>query len=107
MKDSLIEKRRARAYEIWEQEGKPEGKEAEHWAQASREISDDGSEGPDAASFDAAPAQTSPAVQSLKKTRKTKTGSRDELQEGLEDSFPASDPVAATNTSVAGGTSNE
>ncbi|WP_173931862.1 DUF2934 domain-containing protein [Chelativorans sp. Marseille-P2723] len=32
------EKIRQRAYEIWEAEGRPEGREAEHWARASQEI---------------------------------------------------------------------
>jgi len=27
-----------RAYQLWEQEGKPEGRESEHWEQACREI---------------------------------------------------------------------
>lgn len=30
---------RARAYEIWEQEGKPHGRNADHWAQAEHELS--------------------------------------------------------------------
>lgn len=29
---------RARAYEIWESEGRPDGKEGEHWERAAREI---------------------------------------------------------------------
>lgn len=29
---------RARAYEIWEREGRPEGREHRHWDQARREI---------------------------------------------------------------------
>ena len=29
---------RLRAYEIWEREGRPEGSEHRHWAQALREI---------------------------------------------------------------------
>ncbi|MDM9625338.1 DUF2934 domain-containing protein [Rhizobium sp. S152] len=33
---------RARAYEIWEQEGKPQGRDGEHWAQAEHEISHSG-----------------------------------------------------------------
>jgi hypothetical protein len=32
------ERTRLRAHEIWEREGRPEGKEAEHWERASREI---------------------------------------------------------------------
>ena len=33
---------RQRAYEIWEQEGRPDGREDEHWAQALREIEAEG-----------------------------------------------------------------
>jgi len=29
---------RRRAYEIWERDGRPEGREAEHWRQAAQEI---------------------------------------------------------------------
>jgi hypothetical protein len=29
---------RRRALRIWEEEGKPDGKDAEHWAQAEREF---------------------------------------------------------------------
>lgn len=32
---------RQRAYEIWEQEGRPEGRHAEHWEQACRECERD------------------------------------------------------------------
>lgn len=31
---------RARAYAIWQQKGEPEGRDAEHWAQAERELAD-------------------------------------------------------------------
>jgi len=31
-----------RAYQLWEQEGKPEGRESEHWGQACREIEAEG-----------------------------------------------------------------
>ncbi|WP_142849699.1 DUF2934 domain-containing protein [Telmatospirillum sp. J64-1] len=34
-----MEQVRRRAYEIWEAEGRPEGKEFDHWAQAERELS--------------------------------------------------------------------
>jgi hypothetical protein len=29
---------RARAHQLWEQEGRPSGREIDHWEQASREI---------------------------------------------------------------------
>ena len=38
------EKIRRRAYEIWEAEGKPEGREQEHWERAAREIEQETSE---------------------------------------------------------------
>lgn len=36
------ERVRQRAYELWEQQGKPEGYEVEHWEQACREIGAEG-----------------------------------------------------------------
>lgn len=33
---------RHRAYEIWEAEGRPEGREAQHWAQARDELGESG-----------------------------------------------------------------
>jgi hypothetical protein len=34
----VAERIRQRAYEIWEREGRPEGREQAHWEQAEREI---------------------------------------------------------------------
>lgn len=48
---------RERAYAIWEEEGRPEGREREHWARASREI--EAEESPGALSNDSA-APTAP-----------------------------------------------
>lgn len=44
----------------------------------------------------------SPAVRSLHKeqARQASAGAKGKLQNGLEDTFPASDPVSATNTST-------
>lgn len=33
---------RARAHQLWEQEGRPHGRDADHWAQASREVDAEG-----------------------------------------------------------------
>lgn len=33
---------RRRAYELWEREGRPEGRDREHWEQARREIKAEG-----------------------------------------------------------------
>lgn len=46
--------------------------------------------------------RSSPAVESLKQEQR-KRRSKTELEEGLEQTFPASDPVAATITSVPAG----
>ena len=35
---------RQRAHEIWEAEGRPEGRDQEHWERASREIASEASE---------------------------------------------------------------
>ena len=53
---------RQRAYEIWEQEGRPDGRQDEHWAQACREIeTDDPALSPASAAFeDASPTVTAP-----------------------------------------------
>ena len=44
----------------------------------------------------------SPAVTSLKKEQanQSTTSPEEQLQKGLEDSFPASDPVSATSTAI-------
>lgn len=52
-------------------------------------------------------AQKSPAVKSLEREKRTQEKRGDtleeELEEGLEDSFPASDPVSVTSSSIPGG----
>ena len=49
-----------------------------------------------------APAPESPAARSFRKERDARHGVS-ELEEGLEDTFPASDPVSATTTVTPGG----
>jgi hypothetical protein len=41
MNDDREERIRARAHEIWENAGRPEGLDKEHWEQASREIDEE------------------------------------------------------------------
>lgn len=50
------------------------------------------------------PKNESPAVSSLKreKAEQEKASKDDQLEEGLEDTFPASDPVSITQPSVVG-----
>ncbi|PWJ81022.1 hypothetical protein C7441_111143 [Pseudaminobacter salicylatoxidans] len=51
------------------------------------------------------PAKKSPAVRSLEREQRKQAKDEDEqkLEEGLEDTFPASDPVSVTSTSIPGG----
>jgi hypothetical protein len=44
----------------------------------------------------------SPAVRSLERENRAKTSAEEELEEGLEDTFPASDPVSVTEPTVPG-----
>nr|WP_111298457.1 DUF2934 domain-containing protein [Paracoccus saliphilus] len=37
-----LEQIRARAHQIWESEGSPEGRERDHWAEAERQLRDEG-----------------------------------------------------------------
>lgn len=52
--------------------------------------------------------EKSPAVKSLRKEQaqqarqRTSKGQEDDLDRGLKDSFPASDPVSVTNTTTSG-----
>jgi hypothetical protein len=39
---SQTERIRQRAHELWEQEGRPEGRQDEHWARACREVQREG-----------------------------------------------------------------
>lgn len=42
--DTREERIKRRAYEIWEREGRPTGREQEHWDQAVQEIEGEGPE---------------------------------------------------------------
>ncbi len=42
MDEGILEKVRQRAYALWEQEGRPEGRESEVWHKAEQEIRADG-----------------------------------------------------------------
>lgn len=40
MAETVYERVKKRAYEIWEEEGRPWGRDAVHWERANREIAD-------------------------------------------------------------------
>ncbi|MFC7543950.1 DUF2934 domain-containing protein [Siccirubricoccus deserti] len=54
------ERIRRRAHEIWEREGRPEGRHEEHWAQACREIEGGGGPSLEPSAPDDAPTPTAP-----------------------------------------------
>ncbi len=41
------EKIRERAYALWEEQGRPQGRHEEHWAQATQELGEDDGQEPD------------------------------------------------------------
>ena len=51
---------RRRAHAIWEREGRPDGRQQEHWAQARRAIEAEERTAPLRAAADAAPTPTAP-----------------------------------------------
>ncbi len=91
---------RKKAYEKWEREGSRDGDHERHWSEAEREVNTDIEDGSDPDD-----GKESPAAESLHNERAAadSKGRDGDLEEGLEDSFPASDPVSATSTTVSGG----
>lgn len=56
---------RQRAYEIWEEEGRPEGREAEHWRRAEEEFARPPAESLPPIEEDASSEESLPPVESL------------------------------------------
>ncbi|MCZ7908752.1 DUF2934 domain-containing protein [Agrobacterium leguminum] len=102
---------RERARAIWEKEGRPEGHHERHWMEAEQEVSSNAGKTKSASKSGTkkspatkAPAKKpkSPAVKSLQKEQKASHPEKDDdLTESLEETFPASDPPALTNTTRA------
>lgn len=76
MTDNRDEAIRARAHRIWEDEGRPDGREHDHWAQASREVGEasDEAQAAAAAGIDEAPVAASPASRGKRTAGKAATG---------------------------------
>jgi hypothetical protein len=76
----------SRAHEIWEAEGKPEGKHQEHWLAAQREVLEEvdrsGATGP-----------TDPVARDPNPHHPGKR-QEDLVDEAIEETFPASDPIS-------------
>ena len=52
MNDDLVLRVRERAYKIWEENGRPDGREIEHWLHAERDLSWERKQAPDISSSD-------------------------------------------------------
>lgn len=80
-----------RAHEIWESEGQPEGKHQQHWLAAQKEVMQEvdrsGATGPPD------PVARSPRSRSTAKRRQ-----EDLVDEAIEETFPASDPISPKKT---------
>ncbi len=76
--EGLDERIRRRAYEIWEESGRPEGMESQHWEQAAREIAASAAKQPsDGASHDTAATPQKPqAAQRAAKAVGARQGSK-------------------------------
>jgi hypothetical protein len=87
--DEIQNRIRARAYEIWQADGKPAGMDVEHWLVAEREVLEEvdrsGATGP---AVDDAVAHEPRHSADLKERQD------DLLDEAVEETFPASDPIS-------------
>ena len=103
MQDDRESEIRKKAYEKWESEGRRDGDHDRHWSEAEKEFESSGTGSAMPDTDPDARSDKSPAVASLNKEQsRDQRASEDELEEGLEDTFPASDPVSATSTAVSG-----
>jgi hypothetical protein len=80
---------RARAHQIWEAEGRPSGQEEKHWLAAEKEVLEEvdrsGATGP--APGDAVAREPRPGADPARRQE-------DLLDEAVEETFPASDPIS-------------
>lgn len=70
MSDDRHEVIRARAHQLWEDEGRPEGREEAHWLQASRDIDEASEE----AALSTEPAVTATEAEAEAPVRKPREG---------------------------------
>jgi hypothetical protein len=87
-----LERIRQRAYEIWQQEGQPEGKQQEHWDRAVREIAGDPNQGggelQSGADGDTVPDNLTQAADAMRGVSTGSTEGTDADQFGKEDIEP-------------------
>ena len=106
MMGDVEERIRKRAYEIWEQEGSPHGREAEHWRQAADEVAaqqttgfavgDEAGPAPSGGTIADAAVAESPAAGATKPAtrRRTAGGQKEPTAKSAASEEPATKPKA-------------
>ncbi|WEX10435.1 DUF2934 domain-containing protein [Chelativorans sp. AA-79] len=92
---------RRRAYELWEQEGRPEGREWDHWVQAAREVEaeEGGHAGPGGAEIPPMPEDFPQAEEtSAKRTRRSSGGTKSRAKPAAGESTKATPKRRAAST---------
>ena len=85
--DSREERVRTRAYELWEQAGRPHGQHHDHWEQASRELVSDET-GEDPVPVDSTPARDA-------ETGRNSIADQDKVTPAKANTVPMREPVAS------------
>lgn len=80
---------RARAYEIWQAEGRPHGMAEHHWLAAEREVLEEVDR-----SGATGPAVVDAAAHEPRRGAGPNERQEDLLDEAVEETFPASDPIS-------------
>lgn len=94
------ERIRARAYQLWENEGCQEGRSLEYWLRAEQELE---SVGENETGEEIPPREVRAAsVVSLLNEKKQAGEKKDSLESAIEETFPCSDPVASASPVVSG-----
>jgi hypothetical protein len=86
----------ARAHEIWEAEGRPEGRDREHWFRAKEEVAAGGDDHPQSSPQSAPQSSVGEDPDYVRragrKTMDMPPASWSKTDEEIDESFPASDP---------------
>ncbi|OLP45985.1 DUF2934 domain-containing protein [Rhizobium oryziradicis] len=85
---------RARAYELWQNDGCKQDRSVDYWLQAEQELQNAGE-------TEAREGNSAPVVSYLNE-KKRASQKPDSLESAIEETFPASDPMAISSPAVAG-----
>lgn len=80
---------RTRAYRLWEEQGRPEGQDHQHWLAAEKEVLEEVDR-----SGATGPAARAPQAHEPRQAGASGERQDDLLDEALEETFPGSDPIS-------------